>query len=163
MACFLSRLRIYLDFDQICRVTKQSESTHPVCTDILFFSRGQLLCMCAKLLQSCLTLCVIPWTVAHRLNCPWDSPGNTGVGRHALLQGVFLTQGSNLGLLRLWHCQTGSLPLAPPGKSKVLIAQSCLTLCDSMDCITPDSSVHEILQECVAILFSRGIFLPYPE
>ena len=31
-----------------------------------------------------------------RLPCPWDSPSkNTGVGCHALLQGVFLTQGSN--------------------------------------------------------------------
>ena len=40
-------------------------------------------------------------TVAHtRLLCPWNSPGkNTGVGSHFLLQGIFLTQGSNLGLL----------------------------------------------------------------
>ena len=31
-----------------------------------------------------------------RLLCPWDSPGkNTGVGHHALLQGIFPTQGSN--------------------------------------------------------------------
>ena len=31
--------------------------------------------------------------------CPWDSPGkNTGVGCHALLQGIFPTQGSNPGL-----------------------------------------------------------------
>ena len=31
---------------------------------------------------------------------PWDSPGkNIGVGSHSLLQGVFLTQGLNLGLL----------------------------------------------------------------
>ena len=30
----------------------------------------------------------------------WDFPGrNTGVGCHSLLQGIFLTQGSNLGLL----------------------------------------------------------------
>ena len=35
-----------------------------------------------------------------RFLCPWDSPGkNTGVGFHALLQGIFLTQGSNLCLL----------------------------------------------------------------
>ena len=35
-----------------------------------------------------------------RLLCPLDSPGkNTGVGCHALLQGIFLTQGSNLHLL----------------------------------------------------------------
>ena len=34
------------------------------------------------------------------LFCPWDSPGkNTGVGCHALLQGIFPTQGSNLQLM----------------------------------------------------------------
>ena len=38
-----------------------------------------------------------------RLLCPWDSPGkNTGVGSHSFLQGIFLTQGLNLGLL---HCR----------------------------------------------------------
>ena len=47
--------------------------------------------------------------------CPWDSPGkNTGVGGHALLEGIFPTQGSNLHLLSLLHWQAGSLPLAPP-------------------------------------------------
>jgi len=29
---------------------------------------------------------------------------------------------------------------------KVLVAQSCLTLCNSMDCSPPGSSVHGILQ-----------------
>ena len=38
-----------------------------------------------------------------RLLCPWDSPGkNTGVGCHALLQEIFLTQGSKPCLL---HCR----------------------------------------------------------
>ena len=37
------------------------------------------------------------------LLCPWDSPGtNTGVGCHSLLQGIFLTQESNLGIP---HCR----------------------------------------------------------
>ena len=37
------------------------------------------------------------------LVCPWDSPGkNPAVGCHSLLQGIFLTQGLNLGLL---HCR----------------------------------------------------------
>ena len=37
-----------------------------------------------------------------RLQWLWGSPGkNTGVGRHALLQGIFLTQESNPHLLRL--------------------------------------------------------------
>ena len=38
-----------------------------------------------------------------RLLCPWDLPGmNTGVGNHSLLQSIFPTQGSNLGLP---HCR----------------------------------------------------------
>ena len=38
-----------------------------------------------------------PWSA--RLLCPWDSAGkNTGVGCHALLQGVFPTQALNRGL-----------------------------------------------------------------
>ena len=44
----------------------------------------------------------------------------------------------------------------------MLVAQSCLTLCNPMDCSPPGSSVHEIFQarilEWVAISFSRGIF-----
>ena len=51
-----------------------------------------------------------------------DSPGkNTRVGCPAVLQGIFLTQGSNRHLLRRLHWQMGSLPMdslpqAPPGK-----------------------------------------------
>jgi len=38
-----------------------------------------------------------------RLLCPWNSPGkNTRVGCHVFLQGIFPTQGLNLGLL---HCR----------------------------------------------------------
>ena len=53
--------------------------------------------------QSCPTLwdpmdCSLPGSSVHG-----DSPGkNTGVGCHALLQGIFPTQGSNSGLL---HCR----------------------------------------------------------
>ena len=47
-------------------------------------------------------------------------------------------------------------------KVKMLVAQSCPTLCNPMDCSQPCSSVHTILQaripEWVAIPFSRGIF-----
>ena len=38
------------------------------------------------------------------LDSPWNSPGqNNGVGSHSLLQGIFPTQGSNLGLLHCWQ------------------------------------------------------------
>ena len=46
----------------------------------------------------------------------------------------------------------------------VLITQSCLTLCDPMNCSPPGSSVHGILQarilEWVAISFSRDLSDP---
>ena len=45
-------------------------------------------------------------------------------------------------------------------KVKVLVTQSCITLCNPMDCILLGSSVHGILQtrilELVTIPFSRG-------
>ena len=50
------------------------------------------------------------------LLCPWNSPGkHTGVGSHSLLQGIFPTQGPNLGLL---HWQAGSLSLVPYVKNQ---------------------------------------------
>ena len=52
----------------------------------------------------------------------------------------------------------------PKVKVKVLVAQSCLTLCDPTDCSLPGSSIHGILQarilEWVAIPFSRGSSQP---
>ena len=46
----------------------------------------------------------------------------------------------------------------------MLVAQSCLTLCDPMDCSLPSSSVHEIFQarilKWVAISVSRGSSQP---
>ena len=51
-----------------------------------------------------------------RLLCPWDSPGkNTGVGCHSLLQGIFLTQELNPGLL---HCRQTLYWLSYKGSPK---------------------------------------------
>ena len=62
----------------------------------------RVLCACAQLCQTLWP----PRMVATRLLRPWDFPGkNTGVGCHFLLQGIFLTQGSNLQLLHLLHWQ----------------------------------------------------------
>ena len=70
-----------------------------------------------KVLQSRLILCT-PVDCSPPGASVWeDSPGkNTGVGCHALRQGVFPSQGLNLSLLRLLHWQPGSLPLVTPGK-----------------------------------------------
>ena len=49
-------------------------------------------------------------------------------------------------------------------ESESEVDQSCLTLCDPMDCSLPGSSVHEIFQvrilEWVVISFSRGSSQP---
>ena len=70
-------------------------------------------------LQSCLTLCdpMAYGLWPARLQCPWDSSGkNTGVGCHALLQRVFMTQGSNLHLLHLLCvCTHIYTPVGLPG------------------------------------------------
>ena len=64
----------------------------------------ELPCMCAKSLQACPALCnPVDWgppgSCVHR-----NFPGkNTGVGCHALLQRIFLTQGLNPHLVCLLH------------------------------------------------------------
>ena len=52
----------------------------------------------SEVAQSCPLFATL-WTVARQAPPPGK---NTGVGCHFLLQGVFLTQGLNLGLL---HCR----------------------------------------------------------
>ena len=65
--------------------------------------------------RSCPTLLQPHVEHPDRLLCPRDSPGkNTRVGCPVLLQRIFLTQGSNPGLLR-WRA--GSLPLSHLGSS----------------------------------------------
>ena len=52
----------------------------------------------------------------HRLYSPWNSLGqNTGVGSRSLLQGIFPTQGLNLGLL---HCRRMLYCLSYQGSPK---------------------------------------------
>ena len=85
-----------------------------------------------------------------RLLRPWDFPGKgTGVGCHSLLQEIFPTQGLNLGLL---HCRQTLYHLSHQGSPNLKFqfnsgAQSCLTLCDPMNCSTPGLPVHHQLPE----------------
>ena len=97
--------------------------------------------LCAKLLESCLTLhnpmdCNSPGSFVYG-----DSPGkNTGVGCHGDL------------------LDTGIKPISPE------VTHSCPTLCDPVDCSLPGSSIQGILQarilEWIAISFSRGSSRP---
>ena len=75
----------------------------------------------------------------NRLRSPLDSPGkNTGVGCHFRLQCMKV-------------------------KSESEVSQSCLTLCDPMDCSLPGSSIHGIFQATVlewgAIAFSNIVYI----
>ena len=74
----------------------------------------------------------------------------------------------SMGSQRVGH--RGCIP-GSPGESGLVsrgrlgsVTQSCLTLCGSMDCSPPGSSVHGVLQaripEWVAILFSGGFTRP---
>ena len=61
------------------------------------------------------------------------------------------------------HARVGGVKIHQPRTIRgtcFVVFQSCLTLCKSMDCSPPGSSVHGILQtrilEWVAIPFSRG-------
>ena len=64
-----------------------------------------------------------------RLLCPWNSTGkNTGVGSHSLLQGIFLTQELNPGLL---HCRWILDQLSHKHLEYIgggLVTKSCLTI-----------------------------------
>ena len=79
------------------------------------------------------------------LYSPWNSPGQiTGVGSLSLLQGIFPTQGSNLGLL---HCRWILYQLNHSSVQFSSVAQSCLTLCDPMNSSTPGLPAHHQLPE----------------
>ena len=87
----------------------------------------------AESLQSCPILCDPMDCSPPGSSIHGDSPGkNSGVGCHALLQGIFPTQKMNLHLLCLLHWLAGSLPLGHLAQFSS-VAQSCPTLCNPMN------------------------------
>ena len=70
------------------------------------------------LCRSVMSDSVTVWTVAHQTALSMESPGkNTGVGCHALLQGVFPNQESKLGLP---HCRQILYQLSHQGSPRIL-------------------------------------------
>ena len=71
------------------------------------------------------------------------------MGCRSLLQGIFLTQGSNPGFLHcrriLYHLRHQGSPCLYPQVSSV--AQFCVALCDPIDCSMPGFPVHHQLPE----------------
>ena len=73
-----------------------------------------------------------------RLLCPWDSPcKNTRLGCHALLQGIFPTQGLNLHLLNLCVGRQVLYHLCHLGSPCVL-----LNISKSIACTSPGVNSH---------------------
>ena len=102
-----------------------------------FVNKG--VCVCALVTQSCLTLCEPMDCSPPGSSVHGDSPGqSTGVGCHALLQGIFPTQESNPGLL---HCRQilyqlshqGSQLRSPGPKALAGLSHPCRTL--SLSCL----------------------------
>ena len=85
--------------------------------------------MCAHLFQSCPTFC-------NPMDCSPPGSSDHGILQarilewsavHSTKRSLFPTQGSNLCLLCLLHCQASSSPLAPPAAAAKL-RQSCPTV-----------------------------------
>ena len=99
----------------LCRTYNQGYCIFYYCVRVCPLSRVQLF--------------VTLWISACQASHQWDSQGkNPGVDCLFLLQGIVLTQGSNLCLLCLLHLQADSLPLVPPEKSYFIII-ICQTEC----------------------------------
>ena len=110
-------------------------------------------------------LLATPWTAAYQ------APPSMGFSRQEYWSGVPLPSPSSLSSSVQKQVDISPLLRSPPLLvpimvqnviySKVLVAHSCPTLCDRMDCSLPGSSVHGILQarilEWVAIPFLQGI------
>jgi len=68
----------------------------------LLYSTGTIVNKWSDVVQLCPTFCD-PWTIAYQALPSMDFPNKSiGVGYHFLLQGIFPTQGSDLGLP---HCR----------------------------------------------------------
>ena len=141
-----------------------------VCTLCTEYTLSAVLCLVTQL---CPNRCdPMDWSLLGS-SVHGDSPGkNTGVGFHALLQGIFPTQGSNVGLPNYRHLLYQLSHQKNPNISSVSsVIQSCPTLCDPMNCSTPGLPVHHQLPECIqthvhrvndAIQPSHPLLPPYP-
>ena len=94
-----------------------------------------------------------PWL---RLLCPWDSSGkNTGGGCHFLLQGMFLTQGSNPCLLHcrqiLYHLSHQESPIYGLGAIKKSLTN--ISEVNNCKCFLPS--------RCLKLLYTSHPILPW--
>ena len=118
---------------------------HPASSSVPIDITVQCIPACAVYLvvQSSLTLCNPMDYSPSGSSVHEDSPGkNTGVGCHALLQGIFPTQGWNPRLLCLLYWQVSSLPLSYLGSPIWL--QTPLQTCWTRLTILTRQSSHSV-------------------
>ena len=102
--------------------------------------------------QSCLTLCDPVGCSPAGSSVLGDSPGkNTGVGCHALLQGIFPIQGSTPGLP---HCRPILYCLSHQGSPRILTGVGSLSLLQG-NFLTQESNPG--LQHCRWILYQMTL------
>ena len=99
---------------------------------------------------------LLTWDVGMRMFTGKPSgTGTNNISKSLKMDLKYLIKVSGEIALRIWFLSYNMC---------VLVAQSCPTLCDPMDCSPPGSSVHGIFQAkimgWVAILFSRGVSWP---
>ena len=100
--------------------------------------------MCVHVLSH-VQLFLTPWTA--RLF--WHFLGkNTGMGCHFLLQGIFLTQESNLCLLHLLHYQEGALPPHNLGSLPIQIKP---VLTDQLQAVEPGTCLRHVCTWCMSL------------
>ena len=100
------------EFSRFAGILSAALSRHQALVTPVQFWNFRCVCACSVLSDSLWPHELQP----PRLLCPWDFQGKiTGVGCHFPLQGIFPTEGLNLGLLHLLNLQVDSLPLAPLG------------------------------------------------
>ena len=95
-----------------------------------------------------------------RLLCPWNIPGeHTGMDCHFLLQGIFLSKGSNSGFPR---CRQTLYRLSHQVSPQKTLCCAVLSYSVMSDSVTPWTAVH---QAPLSMGFSRHEYwngLPFP-
>ena len=93
----------YMYIHNVCADRQLYNSAHATRTALIYVYTHTLRCCCfiSSAVSDSLRPCELQ---PARLRCPWHSLGkSTRVGCHTLLEGIFLTQGLNPGLLHCWE------------------------------------------------------------
>ena len=95
-----------------------------------------------------------PWTVARQAPLSWGSPGkNSGAGCHSFLRAIFLTQGSNPGLLHCRHMLSHLTHQESP-RSCILLKKG-VDLKKNVKCVLKPMELASIIPDMCRLLVLR--------